>query len=63
MDKIGIKESECGQWRFWRFVEEAEFGPGLPVHTVFLVANLAVEVHKLQGMTCNLFMFLKFMSF
>ncbi|KAJ7943134.1 Metallo-beta-lactamase superfamily protein [Quillaja saponaria] len=30
-------------WKFWKYVKEAEFGPGLPIQTVFITRNLEAE--------------------
>jgi hypothetical protein len=38
-----------GEWKFWKYVEEVEFGPGLPVHTVFITGQLVAGDQNLQG--------------
>jgi len=30
------------RWRFWKYAEEADFGPGNPIHTVFITGQNAV---------------------
>ncbi|KAF8040265.1 hypothetical protein BT93_B2492 [Corymbia citriodora subsp. variegata] len=37
---VGLEVSDVGEWRFFKYVEEAEFGPGLPVNTVFIEGKL-----------------------
>lgn len=37
------------QWRLWKYAEEAEFGPGDPVHTVFITGKLVSVDDNLQG--------------
>ncbi|XP_059653945.1 uncharacterized protein LOC132300745 isoform X2 [Cornus florida] len=37
-------------WKFWKYVEEPEFGPGSPVHTVYITGTLGTEDGKLQAM-------------
>ncbi|RVX12742.1 hypothetical protein CK203_011791 [Vitis vinifera] len=38
------------QWRLWKYAEEAEFGPGDPVHTVFITGKLVSVDDNLQGL-------------
>ncbi|KAJ8758514.1 hypothetical protein K2173_000235 [Erythroxylum novogranatense] len=40
LGQVGYNVHECGNWSFLKLVEEAEFGPGLPLRTVFLTGNL-----------------------
>ncbi|KAI3423527.1 Protein kinase domain-containing protein [Psidium guajava] len=37
---VGLEVSDVGEWRFFKYVEEAEFGPGLPINTVFIEGKL-----------------------
>lgn len=37
-------------WMFWKFVEEAEFGPEPLIHTVFVLGRLESHVEALQGL-------------
>ncbi|KAF3431897.1 hypothetical protein FNV43_RR26633 [Rhamnella rubrinervis] len=37
---VGFGAADEGEWRFWNYVEEPEFGPGPPVQTVFITGNL-----------------------
>lgn len=39
-----------GEWRFFKYVEEAEFGPGLPVNTVFIEGKLIAGDCNLPGL-------------
>ncbi|CAI0553178.1 unnamed protein product [Linum tenue] len=41
LGQVGLKESNIGAWRISKFVEEPEFGPGLPVRTIYIVGELA----------------------
>lgn len=45
--QCGLGIPNGGQWIFWKYVEEAEFGPGSPVHTVFVVGTMAPENERL----------------
>ena len=38
------------QWKFWKCVEEPEFGPGLPILTVYITGKLEPEDGQLQGL-------------
>lgn len=40
LELAGFKVNDGGEWRFLKLVEEAEFGPGLPVHRVYIVGKL-----------------------
>ena len=37
---MGFEVTDGGEWKFWKYVEEAEFRPGLPIHTVFIMGKL-----------------------
>ncbi|XP_044489878.1 uncharacterized protein LOC123214182 isoform X2 [Mangifera indica] len=41
LGKVGFGMRDGREWRLWKCVEEAEFGPGLPVHTVYIIGTLA----------------------
>ena len=41
--------ADGGEWKFWKYVEEAEFGPGLQVHTVFITGKLLARDRNLLG--------------
>ncbi|KAL5726407.1 hypothetical protein ACHQM5_009453 [Ranunculus cassubicifolius] len=48
--QLGYDESEIdGNWEFCKYVEEPEFGPGSPVHTVFISGKLMLENDNLRG--------------
>nr|POF12490.1 hypothetical protein CFP56_51296 [Quercus suber] len=40
LEQVGFEVTDGGEWKFWKYVEEVEFGPGLPVHTVFIMRKL-----------------------
>ncbi|CAN1826529.1 Beta-lactamase-like protein 2 homolog [Linum perenne] len=42
LGQVGFKASDVGKWRVSKFIEEPEFGPGLPIRTVYVVAKLAL---------------------
>lgn len=44
---LSTQSSEC--WEFWKYVEDAEFGPGPLVHIVFIVGKLKFGDVNLQG--------------
>lgn len=41
-EQVGIERLVEGRWTFWKYVEEPEFGPGRPIHTVFITGNYAL---------------------
>lgn len=41
--------TDGGEWKFWKYVEEPDFGPGLPIHNVFITGQLAAG-KNLQGL-------------
>lgn len=42
-EQIGFQRCEEEHWRFWKYVEEPEFGPGIPIQTVFIVGQFALS--------------------
>ncbi|XP_050225621.1 uncharacterized protein LOC126675085 isoform X2 [Mercurialis annua] len=40
LEQVGVNATEVKDWSFFKFVEEAEFGPGLPIHTIYFTGNL-----------------------
>ncbi|GAV65866.1 Lactamase_B domain-containing protein [Cephalotus follicularis] len=48
LEKVGLRVTDGGEWRYWRFVEEPEFGPGSPVHTVYIMGKLVAGDHTLK---------------
>ena len=41
--------SDVGEWSLFKYVEEAEFGPGFPVNTVFVMGKLLDGNQNCQG--------------
>uniref|UniRef100_A0A7C8ZR95 Metallo-beta-lactamase domain-containing protein n=1 Tax=Opuntia streptacantha TaxID=393608 RepID=A0A7C8ZR95_OPUST len=41
-EQVGIERLVEERWRFWKYAEEADFGPGNPIHTVFITGQNAV---------------------
>ena len=56
---MGFKITDGGEWKFWKYVEEAEFGLGLPVHTVFIMGKLLAGDRNLLGL-CVYICFINF---
>ncbi|PIA33350.1 hypothetical protein AQUCO_04100044v1 [Aquilegia coerulea] len=48
--QLGFENTVDGNWEFWKYVEEPEFGPGPPIHTVFLTGKLTLEDDKFQDL-------------
>lgn len=48
LDQVGLVATGGVEWKFWKFVEEAEFGPSPLVHTVFITGKLLADVQNLQ---------------
>lgn len=46
---MGFGVASGVKWKFSEFVEEAEFGPGLPAKTLYLTGKLAPEDGSLKG--------------
>ncbi|OMO50145.1 Beta-lactamase-like protein [Corchorus olitorius] len=49
LEQVGHKGSDVGEWSLFKYVEEAEFGPGNPVNTVFLIGKLLGGNQSSQG--------------
>jgi len=49
LQQVGFGTSNGVQWKLLKCVEEPEFGPGLPVQTVYITGNLGPENGDLQG--------------
>ncbi|KAJ8445604.1 hypothetical protein Cgig2_018545 [Carnegiea gigantea] len=47
-EQVGIDRLVEGRWRFWKYAEEADFGPGHPVHTVFITGQHACADRSLN---------------
>ena len=50
---MGFEITDGGEWKY---VEEAEFGPGLPVHTVFIMGKLLAGDRNLLGLFVYIYM-------
>ncbi|KAH7658448.1 Metallo-hydrolase/oxidoreductase protein [Dioscorea alata] len=50
---VGLDNAISKDWMFWKFVEEAEFGPEPFIHTVFVLGRLKSHVEALQE-SCKL---------
>ncbi|XP_048318536.1 uncharacterized protein LOC107429396 isoform X4 [Ziziphus jujuba] len=50
LGQVGFGTADEGEWKFWKHVEEAEFGPGPPVHTVFIVGSRAANQNSQVGL-------------
>ncbi|KAF5194505.1 Metallo-hydrolase/oxidoreductase superfamily protein [Thalictrum thalictroides] len=46
--QLGLDNTIDGNWEFSKYVEEPEFGPGPPIHTVFITGKLRLEDDKSQ---------------
>ena len=46
---MGFEVTDGGEWKFWKCVEEAEFGPKLLGHTVFIMGKLLAGDRNLLG--------------
>ncbi|XP_065635411.1 uncharacterized protein LOC111997893 isoform X5 [Quercus suber] len=53
LEQVGFEVTDGGEWKFWKYVEEAEFGPGPPVHTVFIMGKLLAGDRNLQAERCK----------
>lgn len=50
LQQVGFGTPNGVQWKLLKCVEEPEFGPGLPVQTVYITGNLGPENGDLQGL-------------
>ncbi|TYI36940.1 hypothetical protein ES332_A03G176900v1 [Gossypium tomentosum] len=50
LEKLGLKVNDVGEWSLFKYVEEAEFGPGFPVNTVFIMGKLLDGNQNCQGL-------------
>ena len=53
---MGFEVTDGGEWKFRKYVEEAEFGRGLPVHTVFIIGKLLAGDRNLLGLFVYIYM-------
>ncbi|GFZ16062.1 metallo-hydrolase/oxidoreductase superfamily protein [Actinidia rufa] len=49
LQQVGFGRPSGVQWKLWKCVEEPEFGPGLPIKTVYISGVLGPEHGDLQG--------------
>ncbi|WVZ72125.1 hypothetical protein U9M48_020635 [Paspalum notatum var. saurae] len=47
-DQFGLPDGMRGEWRFLKYVEEAEFGPDAGVNMVYIVGSLESKLDALQ---------------
>ncbi|KAH9795091.1 Lactamase B domain-containing protein [Citrus sinensis] len=40
LEQLGFGVRDGGEWKLWKCVEEPEFGPGLTIHTVYIMGKL-----------------------
>lgn len=40
VEQLGFGVRDGGEWKLWKCVEEPEFGPGLTIHTVYIMGKL-----------------------
>ena len=50
--------TDGGKLKFWKYVEEAKFGPGLPVHTVFIMGKLLARDRNLLGLCVYIYIYI-----
>ncbi|XP_058182667.1 uncharacterized protein LOC131300720 isoform X2 [Rhododendron vialii] len=50
LQQVGFGTANRVQWKLLKCVEEPEFGPGLPVQTVYITGKLGPENGDLQGL-------------
>ena len=55
---MGFEVANGGEWKFWKYVEEAEFGPRLQVHTVFIMGKLLARDRNLLGLCVYIFIYI-----
>ncbi|XP_039017925.1 uncharacterized protein LOC120149099 isoform X2 [Hibiscus syriacus] len=51
LEKLGLQMNDVGEWSLFKYVEEAEFGPGGPVNTVFVMGKLLDGNRNCQGLS------------
>ena len=55
---MGFEVTDGGKLKFWKYVEEAKFGPGLPVHTVFIMGKLLARDRNLLGLCVYIYIYI-----
>nr|XP_027097335.1 uncharacterized protein LOC113716965 isoform X1 [Coffea arabica] len=48
LEQVGYGSAREVEWEFWKCLEEPDFGPGLPIKTVYIVGNLGSQDGKLK---------------
>ncbi|RXH79289.1 hypothetical protein DVH24_040436 [Malus domestica] len=48
LEQVGSKAADGGDWRLSKYVEEAQFGPGPPINSVFIRGKLVASEQNLQ---------------
>ncbi|KAK9934714.1 hypothetical protein M0R45_021848 [Rubus argutus] len=43
LEQVGFKTADVVDWRLWKYVEEAQFGPGPPINSVFIRGKLVAD--------------------
>ena len=63
MEQVGFEVTDGGKLKFWKYVEEAEFGPSLSVHTVFIMGKLLARDRNLLGLCVYIYIYICFINF
>ena len=64
LEQVGFEITNGGEWKFWKYMEEAEFGLGLPVHTVFIMGKLLAGDRNLLGLCVYIYIcFINFFNY
>ncbi|XWS34985.1 hypothetical protein CRYUN_Cryun21dG0085100 [Craigia yunnanensis] len=50
LEQVRCNASDVAEWRLFKYVEEAEFRPGFPVNTVFVMGKLLNGNQSCQGL-------------
>lgn len=53
LEQVGFKTADVVDWRLWKYVEEAQFGPGPPINSVFIRGKLVAD-QNLRGLLRSL---------
>ncbi|KAJ4823584.1 hypothetical protein Tsubulata_040345 [Turnera subulata] len=48
LGQVGLKADDVEGWKFFKLVEEADFGPGSPVNTVYVAGNVVTGEQSLS---------------
>ncbi|XP_062028997.1 uncharacterized protein LOC133745004 [Rosa rugosa] len=52
LEQVRFKAADAGDWKLWKYVDEAQFGPGPPINSVFVREKLVNADQNLQE-TCK----------